>query len=164
MFDKYFVTQNLLQNVHSYFNWPSLNAPWEQLMEIGQMWKTGQSVQNWANCVKMGSNYYMEKNVGRSVCHLDPNFVGYKNISIKFWPFIRLGKTSPWQCGNSQRWWRPWQWPQISSFSNCTTLNTFSTHSFVPSSPKKFQDHNILNKAEWHEEISSLVLQWVSIF
>ena len=27
------------------------------------------------------------------------------------------------------------------------------------SSPKKFQDHNILNKAEWHEEISSLVLQ-----
>ena len=32
------------------------------------------------------------------------------------------------------------------------------------SSPKKFQDHNILNKAEWHEEISSLVLQWVSIF
>ena len=24
------------------------------------------------------------------------------------------------------------------------------------------QDHNILNKAEWHEEISSLVLQWAS--
>ena len=26
------------------------------------------------------------------------------------------------------------------------------------------QDHNILNKAEWHEEISSLVLQWASSF
>ena len=29
--------------------------------------------------------------------------------------------------------------------------------------PSILQDHNILNEAEWHEEISLLVLQWVHI-
>ena len=29
--------------------------------------------------------------------------------------------------------------------------------------PSILQDHNILNEAEWHEEISLLVLQWVNL-
>ena len=75
-------------------------------MEIGQMWrmgklgKTGQTVQKWAATItrkKMGLGRRGEISYKRrfrglakislqyvSVCHLDPSFVGYKNISIKF--------------------------------------------------------------------------------
>ena len=68
----------------------------------------------------------------------------HRNISIKFLPFIRLGKTLPWQCGNLQRWWQPWQWQWPHWFHlshtffppNCTTLNTFFSQIFT-SPPKK---------------------------
>ena len=84
--NKYFVTHNVLQNVHSYFNWPSLNAPWEQLMEIGQMWrmgklgKTGQTVQKWAATItrkKMGLGR-------RGEIYYKRRFRGLAKISLQY--------------------------------------------------------------------------------
>ena len=39
----------------------------------------------------------------------------------------------------------------------------FEFEKVIPSVPSILQDHNILNEAEWHEEISLLVLQWVHL-
>ena len=201
MFDKYFVTQNLLQNVHSYFNWPSLNAPWEQLMEIGQMWrmgklgKTGQTVQKWAATItrkkmglgRRGEIYYKRRFLGLAkicIClSFRPQFCGLQKYFYQIWSLHQARQNftlAMWQLTEvmaTLTMATDFIFLKLHNTEHILLILLFPVHlkisvhpkriSVYPkhfSSPKKFQDHNILNKAEWHEEISSLVLQWVSIF